>query len=101
MATYIILGTYTDQGAGKIKDSPKTIGCSEGLGQELGRHAQGLLPLHGRPRLCCDRGEQQRRERCAVHPNSGVAWQRANYDHPCLHGGAIQEDCRSGKMTAG
>jgi len=35
MATYIILGTYTDQGVGKIKDSPKRLDAAKDLAKSL------------------------------------------------------------------
>ena len=36
MATYIILGNYTDQGVGKIKDSPKRLDAARDSAKNLG-----------------------------------------------------------------
>jgi uncharacterized protein with GYD domain len=36
MATYIILGNYTDQGVGKIKDSPKRLDAARDSAKSLG-----------------------------------------------------------------
>lgn len=36
MATYVILGNFTDQGIGKVKDSPKRLDAARELGKGLG-----------------------------------------------------------------
>jgi uncharacterized protein with GYD domain len=36
MATYIILGTYTEQGIGKIKDSPKRLDAARDAAKKVG-----------------------------------------------------------------
>jgi uncharacterized protein with GYD domain len=36
MATYIILGNYTEQGVGKIKDSPKRLDAARDSAKSLG-----------------------------------------------------------------
>lgn len=36
MATYIILGNYTEQGIGKIKDSPKRLDAARDTAKKLG-----------------------------------------------------------------
>jgi len=101
MATYIILGNYTEQGVGQIKDSPKRLDAARASAKSLGVTLKDFYLCMGDHDFVVIAESNSDESVAQFILTLGVDWQRANYDHPCLHGGAMQEDCRSAKMNAG
>ena len=100
MPTYIMLANWTEQGAQKVKDSPRRLETAKKALFDMGGEFKAFYMTLGRIRSCRRLRSPGRCGGSTVQPVARDARQRADEDAEGLSRGGLPRDHRLARLTS-